>query len=183
MNRVWTALALAALLAGCKSGGDGEGGTTLQGCIGSFFGGTVNFNATSCSGTCRNPQRPQHAIDGQRDSYAEFTMGGSGTRIMGARAQSGIVYPAGSFAGALMVIPTEYTGSAWTISTYQDDLLLESRTPENASGGDPNLPGGEDEYYGFITTMPFNRVQLTFTGGTPSLDPPEIRVYEICGQR
>ena len=176
------ALTMALALAACDGGGSGDS-TPASGCVGSFLGGTVTNNVTECTGSCSSPTTPTHAIDGQRNTYAEFSST-SGSRTLSARTQSGIVFPAGNFAGALMVIPTEYfPGSSWTINTYLNGVPQESRTPANTSGGDPNNPSGADDYYGLTTSLAFDQVEFVLNGGTAGLNPPEVRVYEFCSQR
>lgn len=83
-----------------------------------------------------------------------------------------------------MVIPTEYfPGSTWAINTYLNGVPQESRTPANASGGDPNNPSGADDFYGLTTSLAFDQVEFVLNGGTAGLNPPEVRVYEFCSQR
>lgn len=183
MRPGFVALLPAVLLLGCGSGGGGSDPAADSACIGSFVGGTDTSQNIQCTSFCGFPEDPRRAFDGDRASYAGYAWGAGSTAVLGVRAQSGVVFPAGNFAGALMLIPPAYVGTQWTISTYLDGVPQETRTPENASGDDPANPSGTDEFYGFTTSLPFDEVQLAMSGGAAAINPREVRVYEFCSAR
>ena len=179
------ALTAVALLAGCSDKPRSEplaGGNET--CVGSFLMGSVQRSANACT-ACGNAEE-QLAIDGVRDSYGYAYQAG-GTYTLRAIAPNGVLFPAGNFAGALMRIPTAYSpGTTWTISSLRGGAVQESRTPANADGDDPAIPSGADDYYGFITSMDFDAVEFTVTGGSSdavNLADDPVRFYEFCGQR
>jgi hypothetical protein len=192
MNRLtWLVICAALALPACGGGGGGDGGVAVQGCVGSFLGGSAvgaGGSCTACS-TPDNEAERRRAFDGIRASSADYSFGPGSAFEAGVRAQNGVVFPAGRFAGVLMNIPTEYTGSTWTISTLLDGVPKETRTPANAVGDDPETPSGMDAYYGFSTSEPFDEVRFTFSGGAATdgentvIGPPKIRLYEFCSDR
>ena len=181
--RTVLSLACGVFLAGC-SGGDGAGdglAAQVKSCVGSLSGGgtsvTESFSCTACSNRNRDL-----SIDGRGDTFAGFSLVG-GTYTIRATAQSGVLYPAGSFAGALMRIPQSYSpGSNWTIRTYKGGVMQETRSTGNAAGDDPSNPSGTDSLYGLATTMDFDSVEISLTGGSSSTNG-EIRLYEFCSRR
>ena len=179
-----TALMLMCMgLAACEAGDNGDL-ASVSACIGTFSGGAVSTNVGGCSicGTSNGGL----AVDGARASYASLRLGDGATDLR-ATAPSGVVFPAGNFAGALMLIPQSYAPQTqWTVTTYLNGLPQESRTPANASGDDPANPTGTDDFYGFTSSMPFDAVEFHLSGGSPGINTstvPEIRVYEFCGTR
>lgn len=184
-NRLGAGLVLAAAVAaaGCDGTPRSEPLGSNDPCVGSFLMGTVT-KSSACT-ACGDADE-SHAIDGVRLSHGTVYQTG-GSFSWRARAPSGVTFPAGNFAGALMRIPASYSpGTAWTINTYSGNTLLESRTPGNASGGDPSNPSGQDDYYGFTASMAFDGVEVIANGGTSdtlNAAANPIRIYEFCGQR
>lgn len=181
--RMVLGLVCGTLLAGCSGGeGAGEGlAAQVKSCVGSFSGGntrvTESFSCTACSNRNRDL-----SIDGRGDTHADIALVG-GTYEIRATAQTGVLYPAGSFAGAFMRIPRSYSpGSVWSISTYKGGVMQETRSTRNAAGDDPANPSGVDSLYGLTTTMDFDSVGISFTGGSSNTND-EIRIYEFCSRR
>lgn len=184
MKRHLAAVLATVVLGACSEGGSSDP-ASQSACIGSFSGASVqNSQVGSCS-IC-GTTRPEMAVDGIRASYAGFKVG-YGDRALRATAPEAVVFPAGNFAGALMLIPPEYAPqTTWTITTYLAGLPQETRTPGNADGANPEEAAGTDEFYGFTTTLPFDAVEVRLTGGVPALNSdgvPEVRFYEFCGDR
>ena len=173
---------LSLALAACDAGnGDPAAGGS---CVGSFAGGAVTQVAGGCS-ICGTRDGEQ-AVDGQRGSFASVQLAG-GELDFRATAPAGVVFPAGNFAGALMLIPQGYSPqTTWVVTTYLGGVPQESRTPANAEGDDPANPTGTDDYYGFRTALAFDAVEFRMSGGSPGINGnsvPDVRVYEFCGAK
>ena len=80
------------------------------------------------------------------------------------------IYPAGTYAGFLFESNATTIGSA-VITTYNSTTLADTYTVNYA---DLNLGGGLEKV-GFVTTKPFDRVRITFSGVTGVTQ--HIRVY------
>jgi len=181
--QIVSTLVCSALLASCGSGDNTGGGVAAQvkSCVGSFSGGNTSVTASSSCTACSNRDR-ELSIDGRGDTYAVSALFG-GTYTIRATAQTGILYPAGNFAGAFMRIPQTYSpGSTWTISTFKGGVMQETRSTGNAAGDDPANPSGTDNLYGLTTTMDFDSVGISLTGGSTNMND-EIRIYEFCSRR
>lgn len=160
-------LAMAALLAGCGGGGGSSRCDSITG-----GGATV-----TASGPIDNRAA---AADGNLGSHASLRLRSTAqTGSVRATAQSGIVYPAGSVAGAFVSFLNQ--GSNITgIRTYLNGMMVESATPganfifEPASGGT-----GAELFVGFTTRAQFNAVEFVETDNGSSGNA-EYRVYELC---
>lgn len=183
-TRVGIGLLALATVSACDNNPRSEALGGGEPCVGSFLDGSYSASANAC--TICGSADPERTIDGSRSSYGSRYQT-SGTYSLRAVAPSGVIFPAGNFAGALMRIPVGYSpGTTWTISTYLGGVPQESRGPANASGGNPANPTGEDDYYGFIASSSFDSVEVSMAGGTTdtvNISNTPVRIYEFCGQR
>lgn len=158
--------AFALLLAGC--GGGGGGGSAS--CASITGGGST----TRSSGPVENPAA---AADGSLSSYANFrptpTAQSGSVRAI---AQDGIVYPAGSQAGAFAAFLNQGSSNSTSLRTYLDGRLVETSSPANLS-----VDFSEDGhfYISFRTSVPFDAVEFAETDSGSSARA-EYRVYELC---
>ena len=174
------AIAIAASLVGCGGGGS-NGPPVAMNCVGSLSGGGTTVSVSQACVACSN-QDEGKAIDGQANTFA-LAQQTSGNYSLRATAQTGVLYPAGNFAGALMQIPKSYSpASNWTFSTYKGGVLQESRSATNTYGGDPANPTGADDLYGFTTSKDFDSVGIALSGGSSDTSQ-SVRVYEFCSRR
>ena len=171
-----TSIVLAVLSSAC-GGGSGSGDDGGKG-----GGGQVACNSITGGGsrvTSSGPvSNPGAAADGDLNSYATLNINtASQTASIRATAQSGIIFPSGSRAGAFVTFGNQQGSNATVVRTYLRGVMQETSTPANAifdfagSGTDANL------YTGFTTSRQFDAVEFSETDNSAA---PVYRVYEIC---
>jgi hypothetical protein len=177
------AIGLSTALSACGGGGGngsepGNPGETLPavGNCESITGGESQVSSIATPGGSVLYQ--ELAIDGNFGTHAEMTAIPGGTTSLRATAQSGIVFPAGTFAGITAVCEQESNGYLITIST-----LLGGTPQESAvSACDPVQQG-------FVTNKPFDAVQVDVQVPPqthiytcyPCAAERSLSVYEFCG--
>lgn len=146
----------------CNGGGGPAARTGCQ----SITGGLSTVTST---GSVANTGA---AADGNAASYASATFSpASQSASVTATAQDGVVYPAGSRAGAFVTQLNQGTASTTTVTTLLDGRPVDSSSPaSNAS---------EDDFSGLIATGPFDAVRVSFTD-TGDAVGSDYRVFEIC---
>jgi hypothetical protein len=156
----------ATLLAAC---GGSSGPQGASGACASITGGLATVEATG------DVTRPAAAADGDFASHASasFTPLSQFASIT-ATAQPGVVYPAGSVAGAFIHQLNQGTASSTTITTLLDGQPVDSSSPaSNAHDGD---------FSGVVASAPFDAVRVSFTD-TGEGAGADYRVFEICSDR
>jgi hypothetical protein len=119
------------------------------------------------------------AIDGDQGTFARMNHGTfGGTTTLRVTAQSGVVYPGGKFAGAVVKVPAEVPGPSVTVTTYLDGVVQDSGAAIQDRVDGINADG---IYYEIYTTQPFDAVEIALTRGTGVVDV-ETRVYEFCAE-
>lgn len=174
-NRSLVVLTLASLSA-CGSGPGGDDASVA--CVGSLAGGGTQVTAAPCA-TCTVTNAP-HAIDGVAETFAAIDFNNAdpvthqhpgGAAALRATAQSGIVFPAGSRAGALLTV-ARGADSTLTIQTYL------GTQPQEAASMPVSPRDGALQV--FETSLPFDGVELQLADFSAS-NGAEFRVYEFCG--
>jgi hypothetical protein len=180
---------LSLLAAGCGGGGGGGGdedpAAPVPSAACSYIngGGTTTMLTTGCA-SCTVVDAAK-AIDGDLDTYAQITWpaaSGSGAMALRAIAQDGVIYPAGSMAGAL-------------ISTHSGQVVAESAPDARTYQGDApasadccattNVVGGggyTNRQYQRITVQSqtdFDAVEVSYARGGSDAEGV-LRVYEFC---
>lgn len=194
--RIFWLLGLAAL-AGCSSsidiaGSEGEGDGTISAYCNTLDGSVAPATGPVCYGC--TIQNPQNVSDDSPYSYA--TMVASSTPQQSVRitanALEGLTYPAGGHAGAFLTAQTGGTHVSvadgvtgeYAIRTYLDGAMQESAGDTIANSlNTQNFPGGNDlphEYVYFVTSKPYDAVEIVIWGEGVSVPAPEYRVYALC---
>lgn len=180
-------LAAAALVLSACNSGDGNAPPAAAGatpeqvasCVGSFAGNSTVSVTNVCTGGC-GVNESRNAADGNRQTYASMMFkDNGGFATLRATAPSGVVFPGGNFAGAIINFPAVNGTSArsmffrtWLAGVPQEIDLI---------SGPDDVARGEDKRYGFNTVLPFDAVEVQITDNG-NFDPEEIRVYEFCGR-
>ena len=180
-NKTLVAAALSSLVAACGGGEDGAGY-----CVGSFAGGSSTWGCINCSGVDGAGDRTEfdRSIDNNSNTGAAFSLGASSGEIeIDVRAPSGMSFPAGVDAGALIRFPQgTYPSISVRFNTYRGNVQVDSlQGGEGATVG--NVPGaGQAVYYSVNPTLEFDRLEAVIeaTGGAESA---AFEVFEFCGDR
>lgn len=167
MKRSILSAFLLSIVTACGGGGGGSSDSAL---CDSITGGGATVTS---SGPVSNSNA---AADGDLGTYAALNLSvTSQTASVRATAQDGIVYPAGSKAGAFVLYANQGSANVTTIRTYLNGAPVEASTP----GTSIFEPAGPGFYSGFTATAPFNAVEFNETDNGTS-GSPDYRVYEIC---
>lgn len=174
---VAVAAAAIGVLAAC-GGGDSDGGALCDYITGG--GTTVSGGPSPGCATC-SASDLSNAIDGNARSVAVLQMpsGASGSLILRATAQDGVVFPAGSNAGAAFQLNFgASTSTVATLTTYMDGVMQESEQA-GAINGVGSTTNDSIFVRSFRTSLSFDAVEYQFSrsGGTGEVD---LRMAEFC---
>ena len=165
----------AGLLAGCGGAG-GDGGY----CVGSFQGGSTSFSCTTCNGPDVFEENPfAAAIDNKASTnrFFGFSTGG-GTITISIRAPSGMSYPAGANAGALIRFPAGVPVTASYNLYYLGAAVPSTSGATIATAGSPN-GAGSATYYPVKPGATIDRIDLSVSSSAAA----EFQLHEMCGDR
>lgn len=148
-------------------------------CGSAFLGNaTVQFSSANCSNSlCSNTGAP-NAIDNDRDTAAVMSFSGpSGTSMLTATTQPGVVVPAGKMAGALISFGSQTAVSTrLTFNTYLNDTLQES------GGGFDNVlspsTNTTPNFYRFANGKPYNRIDVV----VEQSGSVTTQIFEMCSE-
>lgn len=199
MRKSFIALALLATLASCGGGsGSTPNGLTVakSECPSQFVapGSRVTRSCTSCQSAGEGDS--QRANDGDRSSFATLTpslsdAGAPGvtvtsipasTIMLRVYAPSGVSFPAGTKAGAIVQLAS---GDATTQQLVTVTTFLGS-TPQEAFNGGSQTSGAQspqDKVFSYPTTKAYDSVQFAVEINRPAsaAERPQVKVYEFCG--
>lgn len=140
----------------------------------------TGINTIGCVGCQIN--NPGNVIDADTTNYAEMVLlAGVGSQGQLSVKDQLATYPAGGFAGmavsAASLLQVDAL-SAFTINTYNNGTLAESKTGTAllVSANTSLLTGTGSMIAGFITTQPFDEVQIVATN-LASVDLGTLRIY------
>lgn len=180
MRRRDFGLMVSALLAGCGSGGDGNG---TGYCQAGFVGGSSVTLSTAACNNCEVNNEGSPTIDGNAGSFATLTYGvGGGQLSLRAVAPAGTAFPAGANAGALMQFP----GGTFTNVGVRFNSYRSGSPVGTAEGGEftnvGSLRPGMDHYYNVSPSGEFDTLEavVSLSGNAEATD---VRLYEFCGHR
>jgi hypothetical protein len=158
-------------LSGCGGDGGGAGGSAA---CDSITGGTSSVTST---GPASNPAA---AADGDLYSYGTLLLTAtSQSGTIRATAQDGVVFPAGSRAGAFVTYLNQGSSNATLFRTYLDGVLVETESPGSGIFDPTDSGTGATFYSGFVTSAPFDAVEFSEIDNGAN-GTAEYRVYEIC---
>lgn len=170
-----TIVLLATALAGCGGGGaGGGGGAVTSAACDSITGGGSTVSSTGPATDAAD------AADGSQYTYGILELTStSQTGTLRATAQDGVVFPAGSRAGAFAEYLNQGSSNVTSIRTYLDGVLVESSSPATSifDPTDGGIPAAV--YTGFVTSAPFDAVEFSEVDNGAN-GTAEYRVYEIC---
>jgi hypothetical protein len=124
-----------------------------------------------------------HVIDADPDNYAEIDITAGVTTIGSLAVKDQLTdYDAGTFAGFHIENPSLVNANVLTgitISTYLDGSLQESETNLGSliTVGSGLLVGAGEQYVGFVTTEPFDEVQISLANIVGTFDIGTTRIY------
>lgn len=173
-------IALAFATAGCGGGG-GNGVDGLGYCSGTFEGGNTSFSCTSCNGPDIFEDNPfALSIDNNASSHRAFGFTGGGSINITIQAPSGMSFPAGADAGALILFPAGVPVTA-SFTLYNGNAPVAATSGSTIASGAPPAGAGSATYYSVVPASTIDRIELAVsasgTGGT------DFHLNEVCGDR
>lgn len=164
-------VALGVGISGCSGGGSGGGSGSVR--CDSITGGGAEVSTT---GPVSNANA---AADGDLYSAARLNINASSqSATVRATAQTGIVFPAGSFASVFVTFNNQ-GGNVTLLRTYLEGALVETANPVAVTFEPANGGTGAELFLGFRTNAPFDALEF-FESDDGSSGAPDYRVYEIC---
>ncbi len=180
MKRVFLALVVG-IFAGCSGGGGGggDGGSAIC----SPIGGGGATSTASVSATCFGCEvsNKELAIDRNFGSAADITTTAVGNVTLRGTAQGGVVFPAGSGAGAVFNDPGFDNNSVIeiSVSTFLQGSLQESGQIYGTICRNCFRSTNNPEYAFLTTTKDFDAIELQMS--SPG-DSEAFPVFEICAK-
>ena len=176
----WTVIGLAVALAACGGGGGSSGSTSnLAGCR--PLGGAQTRATVSSPGCPLCFVEDEHlTVDSAADTFGALWMQGGfgGSVALLAQAQSGVMFPAGSEVGVL-VMPHfgASAGVTLSLSTFSDNLLQEQFVLDVPVAGEHSE--SSPSLRSFETTAAYDGLELQFQRSAGS-GTVRIQLNEFC---
>lgn len=183
------AVAGLSILTACGGGSGGSGGiateTTsaeiLSGCLSTLTGGGTTVTASDSGCPNCSVSDAANSIDTSNQTFSGLNFDVAGGQLsLSAKAQDGVVFPAGNYAGVYAFFPkidgSGYSSISMSINTYLDGNLQQTVDTKTTNIG--NIDGnGRDAFFGGNTSAPFDEVEIEVNAsGAEST----IRVYDFC---
>ncbi|MES2241007.1 MAG: hypothetical protein V4497_12190, partial [Bacteroidota bacterium] len=147
----------------------------------------TGFTGLVCVGC--NVVNQDNLVDADLTNYAELNLAAGVENTASLSVKEQITdYPAGTFAGYTIENPALLTVdglNSITVKTYLNGVLQETKTGNNGalvSAGTDLLVGKSKQTIGFVSTMPFDEVQITFEN-IAAVNLGIVKVYNAVFQR
>ena len=175
----WVAVSLVAMLAACGGGGSSGPASSLGGC--QPVGGAQTSATVSSPGCSLCFVEDEHlTVDSAADTFGSLWMQGgfAGSVALLAQAQPGVMFPAGSEVGVL-VMP-QYGASAGvtlSLSTFSNNLLQEQFVLDVPAAGEHSE--SSPSLRSFETAAAYDSMELQFQRSAGS-GTVRIQLNEFC---
>ncbi|MDD9893389.1 MAG: hypothetical protein OXT49_07790 [Gammaproteobacteria bacterium] len=180
------AVAGLSILIACGGGSGGIATETtsaelLSGCLSTLTGGGTTVTASDSGCPNCSVSDAANSIDTSNQTFSGLNFDVAGGQLsLSAKAQEGVVFPAGNYAGVYVFFPkidgSGYSSISVNIKTYLEGNVQQTVYTDTTNIGNL-LDSGSDAFFGDTTSAPFDQVEIEVNAsGAEST----IRVYDFC---